>query len=535
MAGMGMGSMDSSMKLRSKKQLSQKLKVAQFIAATYVFFAQNPAFAINFIYTPSISIQESYSDNIRLAPEGFEKGAFVTEITPAISITGVNGGRLSANFDYRMQNLFNAGGDGGAQMFHQLNFDSGYIVSRNRLNVNARASYGQQNISNLRGGDNVNNLNARTNVWTVGAAANWTPHFGTFADAQVTIDFGYVGNDSAERLANSTNLNESISIVSGLDFKRVTWNVNFNNSTQFRENEENVHFQNTNATLRTWLDRRFNLFATLGYANNSFEGLDNNTNGFFYTVGAQWKPTWYFDIEAGYGNNWHVSSNLSLSQRTHLSAGYNDRSVGLNTGGAWNVSLNHSAARSTYNFTYTEDTTTVQQLLLEDNPFVVVDVTGNPILGNDGQPIVFNASLPSLSDDVLVRRTANVSATYTTGVSNFQLGGFYEIRDYENRTNDEETVYGINGSWSWNYFQRTSVLLTPSWQHIKRDNTDITGRVDDDRYQFSARITRTIPLRIGRFGGLSTSLEYRFVKQNSSLLLNNYMENRVTLSLSMRF
>ena len=77
--------------------------------------------------------------------------------------------------------------------------------------------------------------------------------------------------------------------------------------------------------------------------------------------------------------------------------------------------------------------------------------------------------------------------------------------------------------------------MTPSWQHIKRDNTDITGRVDDDRYQFSARITRTLPLRIGRFGGLSTSLEYRFVKQNSSLLLNNYMENRVTLSLSMRF
>ncbi|MBE0469743.1 MAG: TIGR03016 family PEP-CTERM system-associated outer membrane protein [Methyloprofundus sp.] len=505
--------------------------------ATYTLFAQTPAFAIDFRLTPSLTIQETYSDNIRLAAKGQEKGAFVTEISPGFSLNGMNGGRLSANLNYRMQNLFNSGGDGSTRINHQLQFDTAYQVVRNRLNIAARSTVSQQNISNLRGGDNINNLNARTNIWTAGASLNWTPHFGQFANANVNIDFDYVGNDNAEQLANSMNLSESISLVSGSDFKHITWNANFDNTSNFRENEEDVSFQNTNATVRAWVSRRFNFFGTVGHANNSFQGLDSNTNGVFYTLGGQWKPNWYFDIEAGYGNNWHVSSNLSLSQRTRLSVGYNDRSVGLNTGGAWNASLYHNTRRSAWNFTYTEDTTTVQQILLADTPFIFVDAGGNPLLGNDGRPIIFNASLPTLSNDVLVRRVANASVSYTTGKSSFQLGGFYEKRDYQNSTADQQTVYGADASWNWQFSLRTGLFLSPSWQRITGDTVapvDVAG-ANQDRYQFIARMTRTIPLRFGRSKLLNASIEYRFVQQDADLAENTYMENRVTASLFMNF
>ena len=520
-----------------KRQGYKVRRLILIMSAAYTLFAQAPVSAIDFIYTPSLTIQGTYSDNIRLASKGQEQGAFVTEISPGISIRGINGGRLNANFDYRMQNLFNAGGDGQAQINHQLNLNTDYQVLRNRLNIAARGSYNQVNISNLRGGDNINNLDARTNVWTAGTSVNWTPHFGQFADANVNIDFDYVGNDNAEQLANSMNLSESISLISGSDFKHITWNANFNNSTQFRDNEDDVSFQNTNATIRAWVDRRFNFFGTVGYANNDFQGLDTNNNGVFYTVGAQWKPSWYFDIEAGYGNNWHVISNFSLSQRTHLSVGYNDRSVGLNTGGAWNASLNHSTNRSSWNFTYSEDTTTVQQLLYEDTPFVVVDAAGSPLLGNDGQPIIFNTSIPSLTNDVLVRRVANASVSYTTGKSSFQLGGFYEKREYQNTNADQQTVYGADASWNWQFSRRTGLLLSPSWQRITGDTVEVPTdvSVNQDRYQFIARMTRTIPLRFGRNRLLNASIEYRFVQQDADLAANTYMENRVTASLFMNF
>ncbi|NOQ14851.1 MAG: TIGR03016 family PEP-CTERM system-associated outer membrane protein [Methyloprofundus sp.] len=530
---MGMGSMVLSI----KSQFVRKYKLIPLMGAAYTFFCSTTVFAIDFQYVPSLTIRETYSDNIRLAPKGQEQGAFVTEITPGISIRGVNGGRLTADFSYQMQNLFNAGGDGTAQIFHQMQFNSGYQLMRRSLFASARSSYSQQNVSNLRDGDNINNLEERTNIWTAGTSVNWAPRFGNFANAQVSVDFDYVANDNADQLSNSMNLRESVNIRSGLDFKRITWVAAFNNSTEFRENEDNVHFQNTQATIRAWLDRRFNFFTTLGYANNSFQGSDTSNNGFFYTLGAQWKPNWWFDIEAGYGNNWHVTSNLSLSQRTHLSAGYFDRSVGLNTGGAWSASANHITSRSSWDFTYTEDTTTVQDILLQDSNVPIIDASGNQVLGNDGQPIVFNESLPSLMNDVLVRKTANASVSYREGRSNYQLGGFYERREFENSDNDRETVYGVDVSWNWQFLRRMSFFLSPSWQHIQRNNTNITDTSDEnqDRYQLITRLTRTVPFNIGRSRLLNTSLEYRFLKQNSNLLFNSYVENRVTLSLFMNF
>lgn len=528
---MGMG----SMVLNIKSQLVRKYKLIPLIGGACTLFCSTTAFSIDFRYIPSLTLRETYSDNIRLESKGQEHGAFVTEITPGISIIGVNGGRLTTNFNYQMQNLFNAGGEGDAQIFHQLQFNTGYQVMPRSLYVNARSSYSQQNISNLRNSDNINNLNDRTNVWTAGTSVNWTPHFGNFADAQVNINFDYVATDNTNQFSDSMNLSESVYIRSGLDFKRLTWVVAFNNRTEFRDNDDDVHFQNTQATIRGWLDRRFNFFTTLGYANNDFQDLGTDTNGFFYTVGAQWRPTWYFNVEAGYGNNWYVASNLSLSRRTHLSAGYFDRSKGLNTGGAWNASASHITRRSAWNFRYSEDTTTVQQLLLEDSPFEVIDANGDPVLGDDGQAIVFNESLPSLRNDILVRKTADASVSFREGRSNFQLGGFYQRREFENTNNDEETVYGIDASWNWQFLRRTSLFLSPSWQHIQRNETASLGRVDDDRYQAIARVTRTIPFNIGRSKLLNASFEYRFLKQNSTLLLNNYVENRVMLSLFMNF
>ncbi|NOQ63318.1 MAG: TIGR03016 family PEP-CTERM system-associated outer membrane protein [Methyloprofundus sp.] len=504
-----------------------------------IFFTQEPVLAIDFKFAPSLTVQETYSDNIRLATKGNEQGAFVTEITPGLSIRSFNGGRVNANFDYRMQNLFNAGGEGDTQIFHQLNFNSGYEVSRNKLFVNARSSFNQQDTTNLRGGDNINNLETRTNIWTAGSSAIWTPHFGSFADAIVNIDFDYVGNDSAERLTNSMNLRESVLIRSGLAFSRVTWNIAFENSTEYRQNDDDVQFQSGNATLRSWLDRTFNVFTTLGYANNDFDSLDDDSNGFYYTVGAQWRPTWYFDIEAGYGSNWHVSSNISLSKRTRFNIGYFDRSIGLNTGGAWNASLNHYTRMSTWRFSYSEDTTSVQSILLEDTPFSIVGIDGNPILGNDGNPLIFNASVPTLTDDVLTRQTADFSVSYRTGKSNVQMGGFYEKRAYDQSDNNQETVYGVNASWNWEFIRRSSVLFSPSWQRIKRNNITATGfdlaDIEDDRYQFTTRLTHVMPLTIGRSSVVNLSLEYSFLKQNSTLELNSYVENRVVASIFMSF
>ena len=528
---MGMG----IMALKIKGQLGKKLKLISVISIVYASFCHNSAFAIDFIYLPSVTLQGTYSDNVRLAPKGQEKGAFVTELSPGISIRGVNGGRLTANLDYRLQTLFNAGGDGSTQVFSQLNFDSAYAVIPTKLYVGMKSAITQQSTTNLRNGDNINNLGDRTNVYTVNNWVNWTPHFGSFADADLFLDLDYIGNDNAQALSNSINMRESISVVSGHDFSRITWVANFDNTSNFRENGEDVHFQNTDATVRSWVDYRFNLFTTIGYANNSFEGLDTDDNGFFYTLGAQWIPNRFFDLEAGYGNNWHVSGNMNLTRRTHIGLAYFDRSVGLNTGGAWSASLDHRTKRTLWRFSYNEDTTTVQDILSEDSPFTPFDAEGNQIDSQAGQTLNNNVNLPFLTNDVLIRKIGEASVSYLTGKSVFRISGFHERRDYSSTDNYQETVYGADASWNWRITRRTSLFLAPSWQHIQRgDNTSVFDS-EDDRYEFITRLTRTIPVRIGRYGLLSASLEYRFLKQDSTLAFNTYIENRVTASLFMNF
>jgi len=497
-------------------------------------YCVNVAHAIEFQFQPSLTFQETYSDNIQLAPKGQQQGAFVTDISPGLSIRGINGGRLSANLNYRLQNLFNSGGDSSTRINHQLQLNTGYQVVRNRFNIAARSNISQQNISNLKNGDNINGANNRTNVYTVGMSANWTPNFNNFANAVVNVDFGYVANDSAQTLSNAMNLTESVTLVSGRDFKHVTWSANFNNTNNYRDNADNVQFQNTSGTLRGWVNRRFNFFATLGYANNNFQNSGPSSNGVSYTAGAQWIPNKFFNMQAGYGNNWNVNANFTPTRQTSMGIGYIDRSVGLNTGGAWNANFTHRRLRSTWRFNYLEDTTTVQQILSQNTSITIVDSNGNPLLNSTGQPLTVTVPLASLTNDVLSRKKADVSVSYRTGKSTFQIGSFFSRRDYKYSNNGVETVYSANASWNWFFTRRTSLYISPSWQKIDRKNSN-TGDYKQQRYQGILRVTRTIPLNIGRYKVLNGSLEYRFLKQNSNVIANSYMENRITASLFMNF
>lgn len=521
---MGMDSM-----VMNIKQPFVKSKIIPVIGIFSALLYQGSVYAVDFQVIPSLTFRETFSDNVRLASKGHEKSAFVTEITPGISIRGINSGRLTANLDYQLQSLFNSGGVGSTKMFHQMQLNSSYELIRNRLNFGVQSNINQQNNTIFNTGDNINNV-GRATIYTAGAWINWTPHFGSFAQANINASYDYIANNGAERLSNSQDVNESIFLESGRDFQRVTWNVSFDNRDSFRADASDVSFQNTEATVRTWVDKYFNFFTTVGYANNSFGSSSSNLNGVYYTVGAQWKPSWYFDIEAGYGNNWHITTNFNPTRQTHLEVGYFDRSVGLNTGGVWSVGFDHQTKNSSWQFNYSEDTTTSQASLVDRT-----SLSDGGALGGLGQSVL------TLTNAVLVRKVANASVSYTTGKSDFQLGGFHQRQESDGINNSQETLYGVDLSWSWQVTRRTNLFLSPSWQHGKRSsvNNDVIPS-DYDRYAVVTRLTRTLPLNIGRSKSLYASLEYLFSKQlvNSSSrndLVNPYVENRVTISLYMDF
>ncbi len=483
---------------------------------------------------PSVSTKEIFSDNINLSTSGNEKSAFVSEVSPGVSIIG-RSARSILNLNYRMQNLYNAGGNNKLSTANQLQYNSHNTLYTNRLFLDSHSSISQQNTNNLyqTANDNISNSGNSTTVSTFGMSPYWTPRFGDYANGNLRLNFDTVttgsnsnnnSNSTLNPITDTVNIAEIVQLNSGNEFKRVKWNLAHNNTESYRDGGDNVKFQNSNASVRTYLNQYFNVFAQGGYSNNSFLSTTNTSkNGVFYTFGGQWKPSSYYSVEVGGGNNSYVTVNISPMQRLTWNTTYRKNSIGLNTGTTWQTALNYRTRQSTWALKHDNDTTTVQDILLQQQRTNAQDPSGNEIVNPVPEQRLIN--IPTLTNDVIVRKTWNLSSTYNTGKSTIGASAFNEDRVYQLSGNSEK-VRGISGSWNWQFASKTSAFLRPLWQQTS--GSSITN-TKSDRYDLSLGINRTITTRINGM------LELRHVNQTSDLTTNDYQENRATASLFMRY
>ncbi|MDD5272025.1 MAG: TIGR03016 family PEP-CTERM system-associated outer membrane protein [Methylovulum sp.] len=496
---------------------------ARWVALVSCVFC-SPLYAANWTVVPTLQLQEIYSDNIRLARPGAETAAFVSSVTPGLNVYRQSG-RNTLNLNYQLQNLYNATGSNEVSSYNQLQFNANQTVLPNKFFVNASSSISQQNISNTRiATDNISGAGNRTNVSTFSLAPTWTPHFGNYARGTVGVNFNTVTTDNgassgAAGISDSFSYGESIQMSSGTEFKRVGWNLSFNNTDNNRATGSDVAFQSSSLTVRTYLNRYFNVFVQGGNSNNSYQGVGTNTNGLFYTAGAQWLPSRFYSLESGYGNNAYVTLTLNPMRRLSWVTTFRDNGIGLNSGQTWQTALNYRTQRSTWSINHNNATTTAQALLLK--PYLVtVDVNPDPSVSQLQQ---FTINLPTLTDQVIVTQTWSFSASFNTGKSNMSIGVFDQTRQYQG-TGTKDDVKSINASWNWRLSPKTSAYLSPGWQQIDRGVPE-----KDNRYDVSIGLNRTLTQRV------NSRLEFRHIDQSSALSSNNFEENRATASLFMRF
>ena len=517
-----------------------------------IIFYQTSLWARNWEFDPSLTIEETYSDNIRLASDN-KKGAFVTEISPGISFSRKTA-RNQLDLNYRMQNLYNAGGNEEYDLNHQLQFDSNTELLRNSLFLDLTSSISQQNTSNIRSAnDNITGGDNRTTVTSYGFSPYWTPHLHGYANGEVRFRYQKFSsendNDQTSNtgsalnslsLSDSETIEESVHLVSGWRFSRLTWALNFVNREQKREGGEDVIFRNIDGLIRVHLSRKFNLFAQAGHSDNSFQSLtDRNQNGFFYTVGGEWRPSQRFGIEAGFGNNSFVTVNISPTRHMHWTTTYRDNDIGTNSGSTWETDFEFETKRSTWKASYSEDTTTTQTVLAETQTFTLVDgVTGQPVINPvTNQLIQRDLSLPTLVDEVFIRKRGEISFAYRTGKSDINASVFNEKRIFQVSKNKDD-IFGISADWNWRFTRRTSFFARSSWQKTKRttsslaleEGSDSTDSIDD-RFDFSMGLTRRIPIRFGKSSQMNGRIEYRYLNQTSDDDFNEFQENRITASL----
>jgi hypothetical protein len=563
------------------KKVSRLVKPSSLIVtvvSVYIILYHSQSYALSWTIIPSVQTQEIYSDNITLAPSGSEQSAFVTAINPGVSINGQSP-RSTMNFNYRMQNLYNAGGNNSLSIYNQLQSNSHNTFIPNKLFLDSNTSISQQNINNnLVGANNINGSTNSTNVYSFGLSPYWTPHFANYASGIARVNFNTIStgggstsnnnfnsplntNNNSNSMSDSVNLAETINLNSGSYFQRVNWNLSFNNNENYRINSPTISFQNSNGRIGVPINAYFNVFAQGGYSNNNYQSsavsnTGNNSSGAYYTVGGQWKPSQRFNVTAGAGNNSYVTVFLSPMARLTSTTTYSNNAVGTNfgqyspgnagantgqnspaTGGGnsgqnWTTAINYQTRRSTWSLTHNNTTTTSQQILAQNQIFPAQNLTNNGISNTDlNQRIINN---PTLTNQVLVTKTWNLSVSFTPGKSTFSANVYDQDYTYQTTGNNQKVI-GVSGTWNWPFATRTSAYVRPQWQHI-----DNQGSANNSQYYTVAiGMNRTITSQ------LNGVLEFRHMSQTSNGnannilpgigLANDYQENRVTASLFMRF
>jgi hypothetical protein len=564
------------------KKVSRLVKPSLLIVtvvSVYIILYHSQSYALSWTITPSVQTQEIYSDNITLAPSGSEQSAFVTAINPGVSITGQSP-RSTMNFNYRMQNLYNAGGNNSLSIYNQLLSSSHNTFIPNKLFLDSNTSISQQNINNnLVGANNINGSANSTNVYSFGLSPYWTPHFANYASGIARVNFNTIAtgggstsnnnfnsplnttNNNSNSMSDSVNLAETINLNSGSYFQRVNWNLSFNNNENYRINSPTISFQNSNGRIGVPINAYFNVFAQGGYSNNNYQSsavnnTGNNSSGAYYTVGGQWKPSQRFNVTVGAGNNSFVTVFLSPMARLTSTTTYSNNAVGTNfgqyspgnaggntgqnspafgggnSGQNWTTAINYQTRRSTWRLTHNNTTTTSQQILAQNQIFPAQNLTNNGISNTDlNQRIINN---PTLTNQVIVTKTWNLSVSFTPGKSTFSANVYDQDYTYQTSGNNQKVI-GVSGTWNWPFATRTSAYVRPQWQHI-----DNQGSANNSQYYTVAiGMNRTITSQ------LNGVLEFRHMTQTSNGnannilpgigLANDYQENRVTASLFMRF
>ncbi|HEY1042883.1 MAG TPA: TIGR03016 family PEP-CTERM system-associated outer membrane protein [Telluria sp.] len=481
---------------------------------------------------PGLDLRERYTDNVALAREGQERGRFVTEIAPSLSISSNSPSlQLSARYQLRYS-IFNDDDLQDTQRHtNHLSANAKARLVPEMLYLDAGASIENQAVSAFGPQDTDNPYvgTNRTEVRTWRISPYAVHQFGGTARAILryahdsatsdTVGFGKSDSDTA-----------MFALQSGVNFRRWAWSIEASHQSLDDSFAQESDTSNASATLRWNMSQEFSISATGGYDKYDFHSHEGATEGTFWRVGFAWQP----------------------SPRTSLAASIGERFFGR----TYYLAANHRSRNTTWDISYNEEVTTsrsqfflpaaVDTAALLDRLFT--PLYPDPLLRKlavmaymraTGLPPALADQVNYLSNRYMLQKQFMATAMYRTARSSFTLN-LYDVRrralsrfEADSRLlgnqlatlNDNTRQRGINGFWNWQLTARSAlnVAMTNS-----RSESLTTGRSDETQ-ALGIALTRQFTPR------LRAAAEVRHVR--GALLSGDekYRENSISASVSMQF
>ncbi len=386
-------------------------------------FALN-ANAADWRLTPSITVTETYTDNVDLDASSQENG-FVTQIAPNFSLTG-NGARLNASVNYTANYFYYPGNSTDEHdLRHNLQTRLSSELISETFFIEGSANINQQFLDRRRAisAEQVSRTENRRTVQTYQVSPYLVRRFGSWASAELRYDLRYIRSaaDTEQTTVNTFFGNSlshmgSLSIHSGREFSKLNWTLTGLYRTEERENTSEYNTTTARADFSYQVSHMFSLLGSAGYQKRDAVGSFANFNGFIWDAGFRLVPGPRTSLSFRYGNQ------------------YDGETFSLDT-------LYKITAKDTISLTYTDRIRTFQSFAF--------DGTGG---GN------LNSSLNSdfISGDITRRKQWRLSISGTRGRTTYSSSAFYSQYQSDNLALGEKR-YGGSVSISRNLNSRLSI------------------------------------------------------------------------------
>jgi uncharacterized protein (PEP-CTERM system associated) len=254
-------------------------------AVTWVTLAlPGPTAAADWQIHPGIDARETYTDNLRLSPPGSERGDFVTEITPRISVTGQSS-RLKVNAAYSMRNFFYAREDGASDTLHQLSgaaraelIDDLFFVDGSAgISPQAISAFGPQLV------DQGHLTENRAEVRTYSLSPYLRHRFGSQAVAEARFAHDSVSADRGG-LQDSQSNRVHVGVSSGPAFRNLQWEASYDQRKTDYRNVDDVETSRYSGTVRYQVTPLVGVNATAGHEDNNYLSIGEKPSGSFWSM-----------------------------------------------------------------------------------------------------------------------------------------------------------------------------------------------------------------------------------------------------------
>ena len=473
---------------------------------------------------PTLYVEETYTDNVRLSPPGSERSDWVTEVRPGVAIYG-NGARVRLRADYSPRLVYRV--NEGDDIYHYLNATGNAELLPGLFFVDANAQATQQNVSLLgpQAQSNVNVTGNRTNVRSYRLSPYLREQFGSDAVGELRYTYSSVDSSAITSFADSDSNRIDLRVTSGPAFRLLTWNVAYSKENIDYRNTRDVDLETISAGLGRLITPTLRLLGNVGYEDNNYITTGPEPKGSFWSVGPEWTPTPRTRIAATTGRRYFGSTqSFDLEHRTRLTTWNVRYSEGITTAQQEvfvPVTVDAASFLDTLFLSRIPDPVARQQAVQ-----AFIAQTGIP--SDLTVPLNFLTTTPYLLKQWNaafgiqgVRNTvlANAFASTREAVAAGQPGA----GDFAASSNTKQT--GTSLTWSLRVTPQTTSNVSAGYTR-----TEFPGLARDDDLTF-IRLQLT-----HRFQpNLSGSLSFRRLDNDSNQPGGGYTENAVAAALSMQF